>query len=233
MNISAVFSRVAALGAILLSTSVLVSAAPQAGTAEVTALKGTATIGDQPAQKGDTVGTGVPIATGDDSMLDLYLGVNGPTVQVQANTKVTIEELSADVSGAEPVVTTTMNLTEGKVSGYVKKSAPGSSYTIKTATTTAAIRGTVYLVSAEGYVWVWEGCVDVTFQTGGEVRTFKVCAGEMFDPNIPGVVANPYPKPPILVPGAPPTTPTGPVINLSPVKPRPGSPAPTPTEPRD
>jgi len=179
----------------------------------VTRVRGTASIGNNPAKVGDVAGPGSIIKTGANSQLDLNLGLNGPDITVSADTTVSVDELSFDDAGPETVVTTKLNLQAGKVAGYVKKTSAQSSYTVVTPTTTAAIRGTTYLVTAEGDVYVWDGCVDVQFQD----RRFAVCAGQHFDPRIGQVVPNPLP--PVIPPRVqPPVIPVGPVINLSPVQ---------------
>jgi len=221
MKISGYLSRLALAGAFLALTSMLVSAAPQAGQVEVTRVRGTATLGNNPAKVGDTAGPGTVIKTGANSQLDLNLGVNGPDITISPDTTVTVDELTFDDAGPETVVTTKLNLQAGKVAGYVKKTSGQSSYTVVTPTTTAAIRGTTYLVTADGDVYVWDGCVDVSFQD----RRFAVCAGQHFDPRIGKVVPNTLP--PVIPPRVqPPVIPVGPVINLSPTQPKKGE-APT------
>jgi FecR protein len=213
MKISGYLSRLMALGACLALTSTLVTAAPQPGQAEVTRVRGTASIGNNPAKVGDVAGPGSVIKTGPNSQLDLNLGLNGPDITVSADTTITVDELSFDDAGPETVVTTKLNLQAGKVAGYVKKTSSQSSYTVVTPTTTAAIRGTTYLVTSDGDVYVWDGCVDVQFQD----RRFAVCAGQHFDPRIGQVVPNTLP--PVIPPRVqPPVIPVGPVINLSPTQ---------------
>jgi len=220
MKISGILSRYVVAGAALAFSMGLVSAAPAAGKAEVTAIKGTVTIGGQPAKVGDQVGTGTTIVTSAASSAELDLGQNGPSLQIQQGSTVTLDELSFDDAGPEVVVNTKINLQAGKLAGYVKKTSSQSTYTVVTPTTTAAIRGTTYLVTSEGDVYVWDGCVDVMFH---DFR-YNVCAGQHFNPRIPGVVPNnlPTPLPPRV---QPPVSPVGPVVNLSPVKPEAGAPA--------
>jgi hypothetical protein len=225
MKISGILSRFVVAGAALAFSTGLVSAAPTAGKAEVTAIKGTVTIGNQPAKVGDQVGIGTQIVTGAGSSAELDLGPNGPSLQIQQGATVILDELSFDDAGPEVVANTKINLQAGKVAGYVKKTSFQSTYTVVTPTTTAAIRGTTYMVAAEGDVYVWDGCVDVRF--GG--ARYNVCAGQHFDPRIPGVVPNTLPTP--LPPRAQSAvSPVGPIINLSPVKPEAGAPTPQITE---
>jgi hypothetical protein len=232
MKIFGLISRLAVFGTALALTSNLVSAAPQPGKAELTLARGVVTINDKEAKVGDIAGPGSTIATGAGSAADLFLGVNGPTVQIQSNAKLTFEELSFDDAGPAVVVTTKVKLEKGKIAGYVKKSSSQSTYTVSTPTTTAAIRGTTYLVDADGNVWVWDGCVDVVFHdpsTGSDTR-FNVCAGQAFmpkGPNGPTVVVNelPNPVPPTV---RPPVSSINPVINISPSKPTTTPPPPPP-----
>jgi hypothetical protein len=226
MKISGIISRLASLGCAFALSSNIAFAAPQPGTAKVTSAKGSVTVNGQPAKVADTFGPGGSIVTGPGSHADVYLGVNGPTVQVNQNTKVTFEQLSYDDAGPEVIVETKLALEQGTVAGYVKKTSSQSTYSVTTPTTTAAIRGTTYLVDADGNVWVWDGCVEVQFRdTSGSLSKFNVCAGQKFDARLGTVVLNdkPSPVPPQV---RPPVTPVGPVINLSPSKPREGQAAP-------
>ncbi len=203
----------------------------EAGKAEVTSVSGTATINGAAAKRGDTATSGAAIVTGNHSSLDLFLDANGPNITVGEDTSITLDELSADTSGPAPVITTKINLKEGRISGYVKKSSDQSIYTVSTPSITAAVRGTKYMVSADGHLYVWEGCVDVLFLGGGSADDrfknthFQVCAGQAFDPNIPGVVPNTLPEPPIAVTPHATVPPVGPERPVSPIQP--GTPVPT------
>ena len=225
MKIPVSLTRIAWLGAALALSAQLLGA--EASKAEVTAVRGTASINGTAAKKGDTASTGAQIATGASSELSLYLDLNGPVLVVGADSKLTFEELTADTSGPEAIITTKVKLDEGRVSGFVKKTSDQSSYQVSTPTITAAIRGTKYLVTADGFVYVWEGCVDVTYN--GEFASdaerqrignhFQVCAGQAFDPRIPGIIVNPLPEPPVGTSGKVIVPPVGPERPVSPVQP--------------
>ena len=227
MKTPVAFFRFAIVGVALALSAQLARA--DAGKAEVTAVRGTASINGAAAKRGDTATSGAAIVTGNRSSLDLYLDVNGPNISIGEDSSVTLDELTADTTGPAPVITTKVTLKEGRVSGYVKKSADQSVYTISTPTITAAVRGTKYMVTADGHLYVWEGCVDVIFLgvAGGDDRFknthFQVCAGQSFDPNIPGVVANPLPEPPIAIAPRLNVPPVGPERPVSPVQPGPAS----------
>jgi len=196
-------------------------AATTTGSAVVTAVRGNGLIGDQPAKVNAVVNPGTTLVTGPESTIDLNLKANGPFVRVLPESRLSIDDLTVNNDGAEPVISTKLGLKAGKASGYVKKTSDQSRYVIETPTTTAAVRGTTYLVSADGDVWVKEGCVNVTFRN----INYSVCAGQGFDPKIPGVVELTTAQRAefgAFLPGTlgadQSSKPVGPVINVSPVK---------------
>lgn len=220
MKIPVSLTRFAWVGVVLALSAQLMGA--DAGKAEVTAARGITSINGAAAKKGDVAGSGAVVTTGVSSEVSFYLGVNGPNLVVGASTKVTFEELTADTAGPEAVINTKLKLDEGRLTGFVKKTSDQSSYTIVTPTTTAAVRGTKYMITADGYVYVWEGCVEVTFDN----NKYEVCAGQAFDPTIPGIIVNPLPEPPAGVSAKKIVPPVGPERPLSPVLPnatRPGT----------
>jgi hypothetical protein len=203
-------------------SSIVGFAAPQTGNAKVTSVAGNVLLDSAAAKVGDVAQPNSTISTGPESKASLYLGVNGPDVNVLENSKLKLAELTFDTAGAETVITTKLGLTEGTVEGYVKKTSKDSSYTVQTPTTTAAIRGTTYTIKASGSVLIWEGCADVGFRDPGSARVsnFSVCANQMFDPGVPGVVDIPAgtPKPSLNVTGQNQQPPVGPKAFVSPVK---------------
>lgn len=213
-------SRFAVLTALVSLSTSLGMAATTTGSAVVTSVRGNGLIGDQPAKVNAVVQPGTTLVTGPDSTIDLNLKANGPFVRVLPESRLSIDDLTINSDGAETVISTRLGLKAGKVSGYVKKTSDQSRYTVETPTTTAAIRGTTYLVSADGDVWVKEGCVNVTFRN----INYSVCAGQGFDPRVPGVIDLSPEKLEMITPGGfiptgeRPTAPVGPVVNVSPVK---------------
>jgi len=213
-------SQFAAIAALVGFSSTFAVAATTTGSATVTAVRGSGMIGDQQAKVNAVVRPGTTITTGAESTIDLNLKENGPYVRVQPDSKLSIDDLTVNKDGAETVVSTRLGLKAGKVSGYVKKTSDQSRYTVETPTTTAAIRGTKYLVSADGDVWVSEGCVNVLFRN----INYSICAGQGFDPRVPGVIDLTPNQINVVKGGAGggvgehPPTPVGPVINVSPVK---------------
>ncbi len=222
MKMFSSFPQWVSLCAVASLSSVAAFAAPQTGSAKVTAVSGNVLLDAAAAKVGDVANPGSTISTGPESKASLFLGVNGPDVNVLDNSKLKIDELTFDTSGAETVINTALGLSEGTVEGFVKKTSSQSSYTVKTPTTTAAIRGTTYTIKATGAVLVWEGCVDVGFRDPGSARVsnFNVCANQMFDPGVPGVVDIPAntPRPSLNISGQNNQQPVGPKAFVSPVK---------------
>jgi len=193
MNYFGRFSRMLSVGAIFALAVNLAIAAPQAGRAKVVQVSGNAYLGSAPAAVGDSVGPGTIIKTGPASEILLNLGDNGGYTRVLEETTLTIDELTVDSAGPEKIVNTHLGLKSGKIESQVNRLSSKSKYIVQTPTSTAAIRGTVFTTYANGAVLVWDGCVDVVVkdsQTNREAK-YNVCAGQMFDPSIPGVVPIP------------------------------------------
>jgi hypothetical protein len=182
MNKFGRFQHLVGLCAAALTVS-LATAAPQAGSAKVKAFLGSATFGGQPASIGAVGGAGTVVTTGAASDITLDLGINGPIAKVLENSSVSIDDLTFDTAGAEPVISTKLAVKSGKIEANVRKTSSQSSYIVKTPTSTASIRGTTFTIYDNGTVLVWDGCVDVTYrdpQSGREVK-YNVCKGQMFD----------------------------------------------------
>ena len=187
MKTLGISTKLAAISALLgLSTSLLI-AAPQTGSAKVTSVKGSATVGGEAAKVNQVAKAGTQLTTGVDSYLDLYLGINGPTVRLQPDSRLSVDDLTYDDAGAEPVISTKLGLKEGKVAGFVKKTSDQSTYIVETPNAKVSIRSGKYLVSVDGSVYVWEGSTIVSFKS----INYNIGAGQAFDPAVPGVVDNP------------------------------------------
>lgn len=186
IGISPRFASLLAVSAILAGSSLY---AAETGKAELTGIKGSVKIDGQVAAVGDAVKPGQKIQTGAGAQANLYLGDNGPTVVVLPDSSISFDELTVDKSGAEPVITTKINLQVGTVAGYVKKTSSQSSYIVKGPTVTAVIRTSEYQVTDNGTVAVWSGCVTVSYRG----VSYDICGGQMFDPAAASVVANTVP----------------------------------------
>jgi hypothetical protein len=188
IGISPRFASLCAITAILAGSSL---SAAETGKAELTGVKGSVKVDGQAAFVGEAVKPGQKIETGAGAQANLYLADNGPTVVVLPDSSISFDELTVDKTGAEPVITTKINLKVGTVAGYVKKTSSQSSYIVKGPTVSAVIRTSEYQITDNGTVAVWSGCVTVSYRGA----SYEVCGGQMFDPAAASVVANTLPLP--------------------------------------
>ncbi|MEO5804072.1 MAG: FecR domain-containing protein [Verrucomicrobiota bacterium] len=135
------------------------------GTAKVRSIRGSAkySLGGGvwvPLRVGTTLRPGATIQTAPESIVDLYLGENGPVVRVTPNTTVGMEKLTYAGTGVDSVTETRLNLQSGTIIGNVKKLAKASKYEIKTPNGVAGIRGTDYVVTSKKLP---DGSFEVTF----------------------------------------------------------------------
>lgn len=217
MKTFGILSKLGAVSALLGLTLSSTVAAPEAGKAEVLSVSGTAMVGNDAAKVGAAIPQGVVLSTGVDSRLDVYAGDNGPYIYLLADSRLTVDELTVDRSGAETVINTKLGLKQGRVAGEVKKTSDRSSYKVETPTSTASIRSSRYLVSVDGAVHVYDGCINVAFRG----VNYNVCKGQMFDPTIPGVTDSviQWPVPSTGVDLGRQLQPVGPATPLSPIAP--------------
>ena len=149
------------------------------------------------------------LKTGVSSEVDLFLGDNGPTVRLLADTTLGLEKLNIDRTGIDVVIETFLDLKTGTIQGNVKQLAAASKYEVKTPATVCAIKGTEYQISADGVVHVIKGAVLVAYGSPGAVQTATVNAGQTL-----------VPAPATAAPNTPPTVrPTSPGDNLQPTIP--------------
>ena len=80
--------------------------------------------------------------------MDVFLGVNGPTLRVTADTTVALDSLSYTGSGDDAVIETKLDLEDVRILGEVRKISAASKYEVKTPTGVAGIRSTKYDIRA-------------------------------------------------------------------------------------
>jgi hypothetical protein len=136
-------SRPGAMGKSESATSMFSKKVEQ-GKAVVRSLRGTAeySVGRnewKPVKVGAVFYSGTAIRTGDNTQVDLFLGVNGPALRITPNTILEIESLRYAGSGEQLVVETILSVPRGNIQANFKKASPDSRYEIKTAQTTSAI----------------------------------------------------------------------------------------------
>ena len=131
-----------------------------------------------PLQTGQLLKTGAVVKTGAKAGADLFLGINGSLLRLDANTELKFNRLAIKVSPIEHMAETEMELRSGRVIGNVRKLPMGSSYVLKTPKGVADVKGTVYDINADGELIVVSGKVNYTDNaTGKEVL---IASGEKY-----------------------------------------------------
>ena len=131
-----------------------------------------------PLQTGQLLKTGAVVKTGAKARADLFLGINGSLLRLDANTELKFNRLAIKVSPIEHMAETEMELRSGRVIGNVRKLPMGSSYVLNTPKGVADVKGTVYDINADGELIVVSGKVNYTDNaTGKEVL---IASGEKY-----------------------------------------------------
>jgi hypothetical protein len=210
-------------------------------------------------RRGDQLKPGSLIQTAEDGSVDVVLGdkisipasavtpvastgpsnpssVYKPDANPQANvvhifpsTVLAVDKLSLERTSMDDVSETQLDLKAGQIMGNVKKLSGGSRYEVKIPNGVAGIRGTTYVIRADGKVFVLTGSVVISYvDNTGTLRTAVVTAGNEFitQPDGPGIIVpisakdqerfpNPISVPitvPVHLPGGPPPI----IIHISP-----------------
>lgn len=196
--------------ALALTLAMVASASAQQmvkSTAKVVRIKGDARYANsdqiwKPLKVGDTLYAGAVIQTAKDSRVDLILGeknavaseykwgevvkyqpeVEQDFVRVWESSVLVLEKLLIAETGTDKVRETGLDLRAGKIFGTVKKLTGASKYEVKVPNGVAGIRGTIYIISAEGILSVLRGAVVIAYADGtGAIVTQTVVAGQSFD----------------------------------------------------
>ena len=147
-------NSILSFGSLLLAAAWLFTSAAQAatpGAAQVKKVVGTAAYTDAkgggPLKEGDILFQGATITTGAGSYVDLFLGVNGDSLRVEADSTLALNKLDYTKAG-ETIVNTQLEVTKGAVvANVINKLSKASKYEIKTPAGVAGIRGTVLRVT--------------------------------------------------------------------------------------
>jgi hypothetical protein len=214
-----ILNRLLVCGVALAMVSTLTAQTVSQGAAKVMRIKGAARykIGNGEWQKlkvGDKLQPGAIIQTADKSRVDFVLGdgsapvagpVTGQTLSYQPaveqnmvrmweNTLLGVDKLTETQTGADVVTETQLDLRAGHIFGMVKKMSAASKYEVKIPNGVAGIRGTVYDISAEGFVKVLSGSVVLAYVgPDGTVVTQVIMGLQEFD--APRNVLRPMPDP--------------------------------------
>lgn len=107
-------------------------------------------------------------------------------VRLTPDTTLAIDKLNVTDTGADTVSDTELNLKKGKIYASVKKLTGASQYLIKLPNGIAGVRGTLFVISADGTVSVSEstggGVVLSLVSADGTTHTYLVGARQSFDP---------------------------------------------------
>jgi len=174
------------VGAALLAVTAVAQAAVEKGAAKVTMLTGAPEVSVDGAtwkslKKGEVLREGTLIRTSGSAAADLDLGRNGSKLRVMPGSTVSLASLTYEETGTETIISTLIDLKQGRVLGHVQKLSAASKYEVKTPKAVSGIRGTRFDISAEGNVVVAEGsAVVVAFREDGSTITRVVNANEVF-----------------------------------------------------
>ncbi len=137
------------------------------------------------------VPAGATIKTAAASTVDFLLRSNGSVLRLTPGSKLRLEKLFTQTIGEEFITDTRLKLLEGTLVGSQRKLHKPSQLEIATPNSTASIRGTEYVVNANGAVSVLSGEVSVNYNLPGNGGDIKVTIkpGETFDPATGKVVA--------------------------------------------
>jgi hypothetical protein len=211
-HVGSLISKLAAYGVTLVVTALVATAQAGTDTAKVMAVRGQAQFSEaggpwMALKVGATLNPGSVVKTAANSQVDLFLKVNGPMVRVTADTTLGLTKLYFEETGAETVIDTQLDLSNGRILGNVKKMAAASKYDVKVPTGTVGIRGTQYDISTTGTVTVLTGSVLVTYiAQNGTTTQVTVNAGQTWNPP---TAANGPVQPPV-------PTPTGIIQEITP-----------------
>lgn len=109
-------------------------------------------------------------------------GSQQDAVRIFESTVLGIDKLSVMSTGADRVTQTQLDLKAGRILGTVKPLSAASQYEVKIPNGVAGIRGTTYLLSADGVLSVLSGSVTISYVgTDGSPVVRQVQAGYQYD----------------------------------------------------
>jgi hypothetical protein len=104
-------------------------------------------------------------------------------IRMEADTVLAIDKLTIANTGVDAVSDTELDLRQGTIFGNVKKLSAASQYLIKTPNGIAGVRGTTFMMSANGDITVISGSM-VASHVGpnGQITTVVLGPGDQYDP---------------------------------------------------
>lgn len=104
-------------------------------------------------------------------------------IRLEGNTVLAINTLSIVHTGVDSVSNTELDLRQGTIFGTVKKLSAASQFLIKTPNGIAGVRGTTFIVSADGTITVVSGSMVASHtDANGHVTTVVLGPGEQYNP---------------------------------------------------
>ncbi len=138
----------------------------------------------QPLKAGGHLTRGAVIKTGAAATADLILEYNGTVLRLLPDSQLGLAQLDQEQAGEETITETSLTLMAGGLVGSQRKLAAPSHFEIRTPGGVATIKGTEYVVRADGAVSVLSGAVTETYNLPGNKGSVKVViqAGYSFNP---------------------------------------------------
>lgn len=103
-------------------------------------------------------------------------------LRLQGDTVLAIDQLMISDTGVDAVSDTELDLRQGTIFGSVKKLSAASQYLIKTPNGIAGIRGTTFVVSADGSITVVSGSMVAAHTANGQTTTVVLGPGDHYNP---------------------------------------------------
>jgi ferric-dicitrate binding protein FerR (iron transport regulator) len=103
-------------------------------------------------------------------------------IRLYGDTVLAVDKLVASNTGVDALTDTELDLRQGTIFGCIKKLSAASQFVIKMPNAAAAVRGTTFVLSANGVITVIDGSCVISAIVNGKTVTQVVNAGEQFDP---------------------------------------------------
>jgi len=166
----------------------------QSGELSIKSVQGTATYSTDHSSwaaltPGMMLGKGAELRTGPDSTVDLEFAYSGTALRLKPDSLLELTRLDEEVIENSTLIDTSLNLKAGSLIGSQCKLAQPSTFTVTTLHGSASIRGTEYLVAADGAVSCFRGEVAVSASRPGGPVSAEVPAGFSFNPTTGQVTA--------------------------------------------
>jgi hypothetical protein len=177
------------LAVVVVNSVAVANAEIQSGQVLVQAVHGVATYsvsGGQtlPVKENLILTRGATVKTAPDSTVDLILQYNGTVLRLLPGSTLKFDKLNRESAAEGNITETSLNLVSGSILGSQRKLASPSTFEVNIPGGVATIKGTEYVVRADGAVSVLSGSVQVNYVLPGNGGAVKVTvpAGMSFDP---------------------------------------------------